>query len=887
MRRNFSLALMVTLGTFIQILSAQQKHFLHDPSYRQSIEQAFQELRHHVASRADQLFSAYDASTDDSEKEAFQFLCVGMPLNDLADADGDYLMHMVRTAFEARRTFSWGENIPEDIFRHYVLPHRVNTENLDSSRMVFFRTLKERIKNLSMHDAALEVNHWCHEKATYQPTDERTESPLMVCQTGFGRCGEESTLLISALRAVSIPARQCYTPRWAHQDDNHGWVEVWVDGGWHYMGGCEPEPDLDMAWFTEPVRRAMLVTIKVYGPYNGAEEVIIRGKNYALLNVLSHYASVKKMTVRVLNRSRKPVASAIVDFSLFNSAEFYPLATFTTDEQGYCSLTTGIGDLVIWARKGSAWNFQKVSVETTDTIRIIIDVHKSLPQAVTMDLVPPVEREPVPPQEKGIADNMKRLQVEDSLRAVYRSTFIPGTEIHQLAVEFHLDSTLVKNCLTKSAGNHRTLVQFLRDAPDSLKSWALTLLTVLSDKDLRDVTHPVLQHHLLESFRNGMPDSRIDRELFTQYILSPRVAHEMLVPYRTLFQNFSKTLASFDGQHVVPSMIRWIERNITIEAETNQYGVPLTPRGVLELRLADATSRDIFFVAWCRSLAIPARLEPATKIPQFYKHGTWKNVIFERSTSISPYVGTVTLTYAKTKNQATPEYGVHYTLARYIDGKFSTLDFEPQKSFPRPFLIEAGSYMLVTGNRQSDGSVLSHVEFFSLSPNKKRTIPLTIRDSAMSPKEYGTLPRHFVLSDKNGNPSTLGELAQQSGILLAWIEPDQEPTKHFLNDLESQKSVLEQWGGPIILQVINDESGRKNLLIPSSKLSSQSFTVNDSGGMLYKRFASELKKPLSHHFPLVVFLDQNGSVLYRSEGYRIGIGEQISNLIRSRIVCKP
>lgn len=49
-------------------------------------------------------------------------------------------------------------------------------------------------------------------------------------KTAYGRCGEESTFTVAALRSVGIPARQVYTPRWAHTDDNHAWVEAWVNG---------------------------------------------------------------------------------------------------------------------------------------------------------------------------------------------------------------------------------------------------------------------------------------------------------------------------------------------------------------------------------------------------------------------------------------------------------------------------------------------------------------------------------------------------------------------------------------------------------------------------------------------------------------------------------
>lgn len=112
-----------------------------------------------------------------------------------------------------------GWNVPERIFRHFVLPVRANNENLDTSRVAFYRELKPRVEGMNMKDAILEVNHWCHEKLTYKPSDARTLSPLSSMRSSLGRCGEESTFAVAALRAVGIPARQVYTPRWAHTDD--------------------------------------------------------------------------------------------------------------------------------------------------------------------------------------------------------------------------------------------------------------------------------------------------------------------------------------------------------------------------------------------------------------------------------------------------------------------------------------------------------------------------------------------------------------------------------------------------------------------------------------------------------------------------------------------
>ena len=154
------------------------------------------------------------------------FLYRSMALPDRYDYSKDFYRRNVMAAMKSRKEMPWGARIPEREFRHFILPIRVNNENMDDSRMVFYDELRQRVSGLSMHDAILEVNHWCHEKATYRPSDARTSSPLATVKTAYGRCGEESTLLVAALRSVCIPARQVYTPRWAHTDDNHAWVEA-------------------------------------------------------------------------------------------------------------------------------------------------------------------------------------------------------------------------------------------------------------------------------------------------------------------------------------------------------------------------------------------------------------------------------------------------------------------------------------------------------------------------------------------------------------------------------------------------------------------------------------------------------------------------------------
>ena len=279
------------------------------------------------------------------------FLYKYMALPDKTDYSKAFYEENVALSLRARREMPWGKTVPEREFKHFVLPVRVNNENLDDSRKVFYAELKNRVKNLSMQDAILEVNHWCHEKVTYRPTDGRTSSPLASVCTAYGRCGEESTFLVAALRTVGIPARQVYTPRWAHTDDNHAWVEAWADGKWFFLGACEPEPILNLGWFNESASRGMLMHTKVFGDYDGPEEVMSKTPLYTEINVISNYAPTAEVKVVVVDEKGRRVKGAKVEFKLYNYAEFYSVARKTTDDNGVATLTAGKGDMIVWRLK--------------------------------------------------------------------------------------------------------------------------------------------------------------------------------------------------------------------------------------------------------------------------------------------------------------------------------------------------------------------------------------------------------------------------------------------------------------------------------------------------------------------------------------------------------
>jgi len=830
-------------------------------------------------------FDVVEGNISLQEKEALKFLYAYMPINDIADHKGEFFLNNVRTALKAKEEFSWGKKIPNAEFMHFVLPYRVNNENLDTARQVIFKELKERIKDKTLHDAVLEVNHWCHEKVTYKGTSIRTSAPLSTIRTAYGRCGEESTFTVTALRAVGIPARQVYTPRWAHCDDNHAWAEAWVDGQWYFLGACEPAPELDMGWFSRTSKRAMMVHTKAFGDYNGNERISNKTRYYTHLNTLSNYAPTKKLKVIVKDQKGKIVENAQVQYGLYNYAEFYPIVKKTTNSKGECSEITGMGDLLVWANKDNSFGYKKVDANNKEIVEILLNGDPSKEFSFDMDITPPSEdskiakKAPVLTEEME-KENLKRLKEEDSIRKKYESTFMSKESALVLAKKTGFDEDRVWEVIQKSRGNWYNIEKFLLSVKDN-KEYALKFLNLISDKDKRDTEANVL----ISLFNNSFNFSVKKDEIFEKYILNPRVRNELLIAYNAYFKRVLDKGLIKDIQSDPSKLVEYIKENIKCDNKAQYYSIPILPEGVHTFKIADDVSVNIYFVAICRSLGIPARLEPGTECPQYYKDNKWNTVnIFGNTASKAGDKGKLKLVYSDKKHKDfSPKYYIHFTIAKFDKGVYKTLEYDwekPLKDFPEYFELMSGHYRLVTGNRMEDGSVLSNITFFNISEGNKTIVPLKLRKAKTRLKIHGITELDREISLYGGNrKSTLRKLSGNNKLVMVWMDPDKEPTKHVLADMEKSKRSFEKWGGRLLFIVdeskISDSFNVKSL---RKKLPQNSTFCLDSKNKILNNIAKETKKRITH-YPVIVVVDKEGKVIYFSMDYRIGLDEQILNIV--------
>ena len=875
----------------IVLFACSNAHFLKEEDYRNQVTKDFEQKKQALP-RGDLFTVLSNPDLSVYEQEALMFLYAYMPIGDVTDYSGDYYLENVRLSGQTRAEMPWGDKVPNELFRHFVLPIRVNNENLDDSRRVFYGELKDRVKHLSMKDAILEVNHWCHEKVVYRPSDARTSSPLASVKTAYGRCGEESTFAVAALRSVGIPARQVYTPRWAHTDDNHAWVEAWADGQWYFIGACEPEPVLNLGWFNAPASRGMLMHTKVFGRYNGPEEIMLETPNYTEINVTENYAPTAKAIVTVTDVSGNPISGARVDFKVYNYAEFYTVATKYTDADGQVSLTAGKGDMLVWASSEGKFGFTKLSFGKQSELALVLDKKEGDIFEVDLDMVPPVENANLPEvTSEQRAENDRRMALEDSIRNSYIATFPTAAQIDSIVSGWKGTKTSsVKKSLCSflvdARGNYDVLIRFLQEADRQGKLLkAAALLSIINEKD-----RPVCM--------SDPPELKIHE------IFKPRISMETLTPYRSFFQSkFSE--AEVDTFRNRPqALVEWVNRYVTVDGTHNSQGIPVSPEGVWRSRVADSHSRDIFFVALARSMNIPAYINSMNGSVSYYMtfedNGYFWNesvdVNFDKAESVETPKGIYRM-YDGNKPIANGDDRVKYyskfTISRIEDGRPILIDCDENNPQLRNIgVLDAGYYLQVTGTRLADGGVLARISSFVL-PMQKDDLKLEatkvsyhLRESGEKVAVIGGFNSEslFTPVEEMGQKTTLLDrqsLLQACGrgyFIVGILGPGQEPTNHALHDIAALKSDLEKWNRKMVLLFPDEAQCKKFHPSEFPELPSTVIYGIDTDGIC-KQIVDNMKLKHKNSLPIFIIADTFNRVVFVSQGYTIGLGEQLMKVI--------
>lgn len=807
------------------------------------------------------------------EQDCIKFLYTCMPLSDIANYDFEIYLGYVKHSLYLREKVPWVKEMPMDIFLNYIMFYRINNENIEDCRKFFYDCIINRIRNKNIEEAIIEVNYWCLEQATYRTTDQRTASPLTVLRSAYGRCGEESVFTVTALRSVGIPARQVYVPRWSHCDDNHAWVEVWCNGKWNYLGACEPEPSLNIGWFTIAASRAMMINCRILTPtYRDkimTEEIISKNDKVTLINCLNTYTDTKKIKVKVIDDSYSPVEQVEIRFEVLNYSELFPVATVKTDKKGIVQITLGLGDIYIHGIKDNKYVNRLLDTRKDDSLVLRWnEFTNDEPRNEEIDIHPPNDNTKYAIK---LSKNQKEYGEKcfcnsEAIRKIKENKYDNN---HKLFLENNYPNTL-KDFFVKARGNYEEIRKFIStDINGCNMKDKIRLLSSLSDKDYTDITYDILEENLIYS---NLYKNYYEEKIFTKYIMNPRVYFEMITNYRKFFLNYFDEETKNKFLKCPASIWGYIDANIK-EMDALEYKTLITnPVELIKVKKGSNISKKILFVAICRSLGIPARINKENMKIQYYIHEKFINVRYTQQKE------RVKLTIINEDN-TNWTYWTNWTIGMLHNGVYETLDYMERKWINNRLVLELeyGQYRIITSNRMPTGSVLVKTYCFDLLEDKQ--IGIILRKGKIKDLYKNIEIDDFQLQDNTNNIVKAKDVIGNTINMVLWIEEGKEPTEHVLNEMLDNIDLLNRLSCNITFILKSKEVSYNTL----NKILEQYNHVK-----VYYDTGYYNVEPISRRvyvdpdkLPLILVTNNGLNVLYAFSGYNVGVIELIIKIIKS------
>ena len=797
---------------------------------------------------------------------ALKYLYANMPVSDAGNYSFETFLDYARHGVFLWENSPYRERMPEDIFLNYVLFHRVNEEEIKPCRSFFYEKLagldagKRFGEGISMEKAALEVNYWCAGEMTYQATDGRTAAAMDAYERGFGRCGEESVFAVNALRSVGLPARQVYAMRWSHCDDNHAWVEVWCDGEWHYLGACEPEAVLDKGWFTNAASRAMMIGSRWFDRKEPDEEVLGRDGMNRMLNQLERYGETRRLHVLVKDGDGRPVSGARVSGEVLNYAEFFPVLTVETGEDGYASFVTGLGSLHI--RAAFQGRMGECLADTREKDRAVCVLGEEIPMNVwkDFDIIAPVDRD----GRKRRTGTEQPAETEPAGNAGEESARAETEEENNRRV-----AEASARCRRKRE-NFRPL--WRQDYFGLGEELAEKLMSFLSEKDRMDADPEIIKEHWEEA---AVYEGKYSEDIFFPYIWCPRVEDEILTSWRRGILRYFSPGIQEDFRSDPGKIWSWIQEHIVSMDDRERLSIITAPLAALKLGIAGERSRKVLFVAIARTLGVPARRNPADGEAEYWDGGSFCPVRKGRQKTARLVIEGASGTSWK--------YFQNWSIARREGEGYHTLHLRDFSAGEKSgtVLAEPGDYRILTANRLPTGNLFARQYDFHISAGETRSVFLTLRQATLKDMlDSHTIPDYSVKREKGGT-AFLSEITEGRRKILFWLETGKEPTEHILNEILDLREEFGSCQDQLAFFLAGPDSGEYAVLkkcrehLPGVEIYYDSF-----GGkpveMIARRMYVDPEK-----LPLLVVTDGKLNGIFAASGYSVGMAELLLRILRS------
>ncbi|MFO7896315.1 MAG: transglutaminase-like domain-containing protein [Candidatus Cloacimonadales bacterium] len=810
-------------------------------------------------------------SSDDETALCLEFLLENVSPNDLAMLSPQYLSTNVEYALKSK-DLPFSAEYDQDIFLHFVLPHRVSQEPLEEWRPLFYQKLKPLVAEVdNIEAAAILVNLWAYEQMSFQPTHGRDQAPLTTMKRGFGRCEETMIFVISALRAVGIPARPASAPYWNFTDNNHAWIEVWTADGWKYMG--EPENALNRAWFSPTTKRSTLIQAQAMGNYDDPT-TIKQQDNVTTLSSIQYYADYQICTIEV-KENNLPLPDAKITLYATSYGGLFPLQTLQTDAEGKAQIPLGKGTVWVTAFKAGKFAAQKfdllqqqeLKLDLTDNLQLdeTLQFHFPLPQAAPKDSTEIWGEEFYLKRQISNLQRQARLASQQQAEKFVRyydqaQGYAEQTEYYQEREKFlEKSNQLAANsddflfCLENAADLSRQKILI-----EMIQRWDIKELVEIADStQISQVADIYLEGK--EFYREQVADS-----LFYQDVLgfTWRSATPPQNGWQGEFYQKIKPLRSRDIEQTVQNVINWVDTETKIDPEFSwtYFSGALNPLNILQQKNIPTTYRLRLLNSALKILGIPVRWQGKL---QYYDGENFTDLVQPEETQTEQAeFSTLRLKIFVDDIQVQAEPWTNFQIAKldkesgiispsYYQGEADSLDFLVEY-----LAAEADEIYLQSFIRNSNGD--SDIRLLSLENQTEVKIKLST-------------PRQYLDRSEEWSATTVENLqkikpAAEGNYQLIFVRgaESNEPEIRLLQQLLDIQSQLQEKS--VEFTIYSQNRDNSDLNYPNISYQSGKNIISE-----------ELE---SSAYPLIFIFDQQQELIFSSQGFNLSLPQLILSKLK-------
>lgn len=195
-----------------------------------------------------------------------------------------------------------------------------------------------------------------------------------------------------------------------------------------------------------------------------------------------------------------------------------------------------------------------------------------------------------------------------------------------------------------------------------------------------------------------------------------------------------------------------------------------------------------------------------------------------------------------------------------------------------------GHYVLVTGTRLASWAVLARMASFDVTADKYTEIPLVMRESKDDVQVIGSFNSESLFTpvsgkDAAGSKQSLLEACGRGYFVVGILGVNQEPTNHALRDIAALKADLQKWGRKMVLLFPSEAQYQKFAVEMFPELPSTVIYGIDTDGIA-GQIAENMKLRHKDTLPIFIIADTFNRVVFVSQGYTIGLGEQLMKTVK-------